>query len=117
MSVISWQKGKLARDARNSSAAELQAAADAEGELTDFRMSLWEIFGGAAPLKKWQKVAAQVAATLELDSEAFRFARAQRVMVLGTQKKTNDQVLKHCEEVIGRDTGQQDNSGLHHQRI
>ena len=33
ISVISWHSGKLARVARSSYSAELQAAADAEGEL------------------------------------------------------------------------------------
>ena len=68
VSVISWHSGRLARVARSSTAAELQAAADAEGELTYIRLPFWEIFGGAAPLKKWKDVAGQVPATLVLDS-------------------------------------------------
>ena len=41
--VVTWHGGKLARFARSSDAAELQATADAERELTYIRLSLWEI--------------------------------------------------------------------------
>ena len=68
VSVISWHSGKLARVARRSKAAELQAGTNAEGELTFICLPFWEIFGGAAPLKKWKDVAGQVPATLVLDS-------------------------------------------------
>ena len=39
INVISWHSGKLARVARSSNSAELQAAADAEGELSYIRLS------------------------------------------------------------------------------
>ena len=45
ISVISWHSGKLATVARSSNSAELQAAADAEGELSYFRLSLRELVG------------------------------------------------------------------------
>ena len=61
--MVTWHGGKLARCARSSDAAELQATADAVREHTYIRLSLWEIVGGTAPLKKWQEVAAQVLAT------------------------------------------------------
>ena len=80
--VISWHSGKLARVARSSDAAELQAAADAEGELT-----------GTAPLKKWQEVAAQVPATLVRDSRGV-YVRSRAASHLAWDSKTNDQVLK-----------------------
>ena len=47
--VISWHDGKLARVARSWNAAARQAAADAAGELTQIRLSLWEIFGAMRP--------------------------------------------------------------------
>ena len=47
VSVFRWQSGRLAQVARSSKAAELQAAVDAEGELTYIRLSLWE--GGVYP--------------------------------------------------------------------
>ena len=40
LSVISWHTGKLARMARSSNSADLQAAADAQGELSYIRLSL-----------------------------------------------------------------------------
>ena len=65
VSVISWHSGQLARVARSP---KLQAAADAETDLTNIRLSLWEILRSTAPLKKSQDVAAQVPATLVVDS-------------------------------------------------
>ena len=60
ISVISWHNGKLARVARSSNAAELQAAADAEGELSYIRLSLRELVGETIPLQRWQEAAAQI---------------------------------------------------------
>ena len=51
ISVISWHSGKLARVARSSNSAELQAAADAEGELSYIRLSLRELVGETIPLQ------------------------------------------------------------------
>ena len=51
ISVVSSHSGNVARVERSANAAELQAAADTEGELTYLRLSLEEIFGGTAPLK------------------------------------------------------------------
>ena len=58
ISVISWHSGKLARVARSSNSAELQAAADAEGELSYIRLSLRELVGETIPLQRWQEAAA-----------------------------------------------------------
>ena len=63
--------------ARSSNAADLQATADAEGELTCIRLSPWEIFEGMAPLKNWQEVAVQVLATMVLDSRGVHDALSQ----------------------------------------
>ena len=59
-SVISWHSGKLARVARSSNSAELQATADAEGELNYIRLCLRELVGEAIPLQRWQEAAAQI---------------------------------------------------------
>ena len=68
ISVISWHSGKLARAARSSNCAELQAAADAEGELSYIRLSLRELVGETIPLQRWQEAAAQIPSALVLDS-------------------------------------------------
>ena len=51
--MISWHSGKLARVARSSDSAELQAAADAEGELSYIRLSCRELVGETIPLQRW----------------------------------------------------------------
>ena len=50
ISVISWHSGKLARVARRSNSAEVQAAAEAEGELSYIRLSMRELVGETIPL-------------------------------------------------------------------
>ena len=52
ISVITWPSGKLARVARSSISAELQAAADAEGELNYIRLSLKELVRETIPLQR-----------------------------------------------------------------
>ena len=74
ISVISWHSGKLAR---SSNSAELQAAADTEGELSYFRLCLRELFGETIPLQRWQKAAAQVPGALVLDSRGVYDALAR----------------------------------------
>ena len=59
---------KLARVARCSNSSELQAAADAEGELSYIRLSLRELVGETIPLQRWQEAAAQMRSVLVLDS-------------------------------------------------
>ena len=61
MSTDNWHCGKLARVTRSSDAVELQCATGAQGELTYFRLSLWETFGGSAPLKDLQNLEAHAA--------------------------------------------------------
>ena len=68
VSVISWHSGKFPRVARSSNAAELQVAADTEGELIFVSSVFLENLRRYITLKKWQDVAAQVPATLVLDS-------------------------------------------------
>ena len=77
ISVISWHSGKLARVARSSNSAELQAAADAEGELSDIRLSLRELVGETIPLRQWQEAAAQIPSVLVLDSRGVYDALAR----------------------------------------
>ena len=77
ISVISWHSGKLARVARSSNSAELQAAADAEGELSYIRLSLRELVGETIPLQQWQEAAAQIPSVLVLDSRGVYDALAR----------------------------------------
>ena len=77
ISVISWHSGKLARVARSSYSAELQAAADAEGELSYIRLSLRELVGETIPLQRWQEAAAQILSALVLDSHGVNDALAR----------------------------------------
>ena len=77
ISVISWHSGKLARVARSSNSAELQAAADAEGELSYIRLSLRELVGETIPLQRWQEAAAQIPSVLVLDSRGVYDALAR----------------------------------------
>ena len=77
ISVISWHSGKLARVARSSNSAELQAAADAEGELSYIRLSLRELVGETIPLQRWQEAAAQIPRVLVLDSRGVYDALAR----------------------------------------
>ena len=66
--------GNLARVARSSNSAELQAAADAEGELSYIRLSL---VGETIPLQRWQEAAAQIPSALVLDSRGVYDALAR----------------------------------------
>ena len=75
--MISWHSGKLARVARSSKAAELQAAADAEGELSYIRLSLRELVGETIPLQRWQEATAQIPSVLVLDSRGVYDALAR----------------------------------------
>ena len=105
VSVISWHSGRLARVARSSTAAELQAAADAEGKLTYICLPFWEIFGGAAPLKKWKDVAGQVPATLVLDSRgAYDALERSGSSCLGLEDRRSGVEAPGVEEVNGQDT-------------
>ena len=77
ISVISWHSGKLARVARSSNSAELQAAADAEGELSYILFSLRELVGETIPLQRWQEAAAQTPSAVVLDSRGVYDALAR----------------------------------------
>ena len=77
ISVISWHSGKLTRVARSSRSAELQAAADAEGELSYIRLSFRELIGETIPLQRWEDAAAQIPAALVLDSRGVYDALAR----------------------------------------
>ena len=90
--VITWHSGKLARVARSFRAAEMHAAADAEGELTYIRLSLWEIFRGTAPLKNWQECAAKVSATMVLRS----------IRCIGTQREEAQKPVESLKRKIWR---------------
>ena len=63
--------------ARSSNSAELQAAADAEGELSYIRLSLRELVGERIPLQRWQEAAAQIPSVLVLDSRGVYAALAR----------------------------------------
>ena len=76
-SVISWHSGKLTRVARSSNSAELQAAADAERELSYIRLSLRDLLGETIPLQRWEDAAAQIPAAFVLDSRGVYDALAR----------------------------------------
>ena len=57
--------------------AALQAAADAEGELSYIRLSLRELVGETIPLQRWQDAAAQIPSALVLDSRGVYDALAR----------------------------------------
>ena len=61
----------------SSNSAELQAAADAEGELSYIRLSLRELVGETIPLQRWQEAAAQIPSALVLDSRGVCDALAR----------------------------------------
>ena len=63
--------------ARSSNSAELQAAADPEGELSYIRLSLREFVGETFPLQRWQEAAAQIPSALVLDSRGVYDALAR----------------------------------------
>ena len=65
---VSWHSGKLKRVARSSSAAEMQAAADAEEECAYVRLLVAETIGGAFPLKQWTRTCAMIPGVLILDA-------------------------------------------------
>ena len=77
ISVISWHSGKLPSVARSSNFAELQAAADAEGELSYIRIALREFVRETIPLQRWQEAAAQIPSALVLDSRGVHDALAR----------------------------------------
>ena len=63
--------------ARSFNSAELQAAADAKGELSYICLSLRELVGETVPLQRWQEAAAQVPGVLVLDSRGVYDALAR----------------------------------------
>ena len=72
--------------ARSSNSAELQAAADAEGELSYIRLSLRELVGEKIPLQRWQEAAAQILSVLVLDSRGVydALARSESACLVGS---------------------------------
>ena len=85
--MISWESGTLDLVAQSSHAAELQAATDAQRELTHTRLSLWDIFGRTDPLKSWQDDAARVGATLSLDSREHVVVGTRRICKLRPDRR------------------------------
>ena len=63
--------------ARSSNSAELQAVADAEGELRYIRLSLRELVGETIPVQRWQEAAAQIPSVLVLNSRGVYDALAR----------------------------------------
>ena len=101
-SVISWHSGKLARVARSSNSAELQAAADAEGELSYIRRSLRELVGETIPLQRWQEAAAQIPSVLVLDSRGVYDALARSESAcLGLKDKKSGLEALVAEALLG----------------
>ena len=105
ISVLSWHSGRLARVARSSNSAELQAAADAEGELSYIRLSLRELVGETIPLQRWQEAAAQVPSALVLDSrEVYDALARSESACLGLKDKRSGQEAFVAETLLFRNT-------------
>ncbi|CAK0841212.1 unnamed protein product [Prorocentrum cordatum] len=67
ISLLAWASAKLPRVCRSSSAAEVQAASEAQEELEFCRLLLSEILLGPAPLKQWTSSCAKIPGALVLD--------------------------------------------------
>ncbi|CAK0860929.1 unnamed protein product, partial [Prorocentrum cordatum] len=67
ISLLAWASAKLPRVCRSSSAAEAQAASEAQEELEFCRLLLSEILLGPAPLKQWTSSCAKIPGALVLD--------------------------------------------------
>ncbi|CAK0814932.1 unnamed protein product, partial [Prorocentrum cordatum] len=67
ISLLAWASAKLPRACRSSSAAEVQAASEAQEELEFCRLLLSEILLGPAPLKQWTSSCAKIPGALVLD--------------------------------------------------
>ena len=72
--LAQWQIGQSGTEFQFC---KLQAAADAEGELSYIRLSLRELVGETIPLQHWQEVAAQIPSALVLDSRGVYDALAR----------------------------------------
>ena len=107
--MISWHSGKFARVARSSNAAEVQAAADAEGELGYIRLSLRELVGETIPLQRWQEAAAHVPGALVFDSRGVYDALARSESAcLGLKDKRSgwvQQAVRECRFALCRVAG------------
>eukprot|EP00959_Pyramimonas_sp_CCMP1952_P354138 7419674-Pyramimonas_sp.AAC.1 len=64
ISLVSWASAKLPRACRSSSAAEVQAASEAQEELEFCRLLLSEIIIGPIPLKQWAQGCARIPGAL-----------------------------------------------------
>ena len=67
ISLLAWASAKLPRVCRSSSAAEVQAASEAQEELEFCRLLLSEILMGPAPLNQWTSSCAKIPGALVLD--------------------------------------------------
>ncbi|CAK0907562.1 unnamed protein product [Prorocentrum cordatum] len=67
ISLIAWASAKLPRVCRSSSAAEVQAASEAQEELEFCRLVLSELLLGPTPLKQWAAGCAKIPGALVLD--------------------------------------------------
>ena len=107
ISVISWHSGKLTRVARSSNSAELQAAADAEGELSYIRLSVRELFGETIPLQRWEDAAAQIPAALVHDSRGVydALARSQSACLGLKDKRSGLEALSLKRPLVGTQCG------------
>eukprot|EP00959_Pyramimonas_sp_CCMP1952_P054937 1148270-Pyramimonas_sp.AAC.1 len=67
ISLIAWASAKLPRVCRSSSAAEVQAASEAQEELEFCRLVLSELLLGPTRLKQWATGCAKIPGALVLD--------------------------------------------------
>ena len=77
LSLISWNSSRLARVARSTSAAEVQAAADADDEMLYVRLAMYEILRGHYTLSQWGPAASSIPAALVLDCRGVYDALAR----------------------------------------
>ena len=90
--------------AQSSNSAELQAAADAEGELSYTRLSLRELVGETIPLQRqrWQEAAAQIPSALVLDSRGVydALARSESACLGLKDKRSGLQALSLTRSLV-----------------
>ena len=77
MTLLSWHSGRLARVARSSAAAEIQAACDADDESLYCRLALSAILFGQFALKDYASAAATIPAAHVIDARCVYDALAR----------------------------------------
>ena len=87
MNIISWHSGKLARVARSSSAAEVQAAGSTQEEQEYVRLVMYEILYGKFPLTEWAEACPAIPGALIMDCRGIFDALNSESSGLGMKDK------------------------------